>query len=101
MIRGQRRIKGLAVWDRIATGLHMPDPARAALGLAPSQRTAHAVHPVAPGPSRPPTTRPLATITTVLAQPDHVAAIRSFRAADLQVGGGHLYATVVQYPRPG
>ncbi len=26
-----------------------------------------------------------------------LAAVRSFRAADSQVGGGHLYATVVQY----
>lgn len=28
---------------------------------------------------------------------DDLAAMRSFRAADLQVGGGHLYANVVQY----
>lgn len=27
----------------------------------------------------------------------HVAAMKSFRAADRQVGGGHLYATVVKY----
>lgn len=27
----------------------------------------------------------------------HVAAMESFRAADRQVGGGHLYATVVKY----
>jgi tetratricopeptide (TPR) repeat protein len=28
---------------------------------------------------------------------NHVAAMQSFRAADRQVGGGHLYATVVKY----
>lgn len=28
---------------------------------------------------------------------DHMAAMNSFRAADRQVGGGHLYATVVKY----
>lgn len=34
---------------------------------------------------------------TVAPNRDDLAAMRSFRAADLQVGGGHLYSNVVQY----
>jgi hypothetical protein len=35
IVRGVQRVEELAVFERIADGLHMPDPARIALGLAP------------------------------------------------------------------
>src|SRR5437867_4469192 len=31
----------------------------------------------------------------------HTSAMQAFRAADCQVGGGHLYATVIDYPLGG
>ena len=36
---GDREVEALEVFDRIADGLHMPDPARVALGLAPKAVT--------------------------------------------------------------
>jgi tetratricopeptide (TPR) repeat protein len=54
---------------------------------------------IAPLPSqRPPHPSPALPLALVTANGNgHVAAMQSFRAADRQVGGGHLYATVVKY----
>jgi transcriptional regulator with XRE-family HTH domain len=88
-----RNLDTLAHWARV---LGIP-PRLLWFRLPPGQDTAV---PTAQLPSQPPAPAGLFQLVPVgdgaLQAPD-VAAMRAFRAADLQVGGGHLYATVTRY----
>lgn len=127
LIHGRRgNITSLDAWERIADGLNMPDRARLALGLAPKaargegalsgnsgiSQGAHHQQPVdklsAPNAAsippwreisyagRPPVPFPLGCDLFACGDA-YIAAVRSFRAADRHVGGGHLYAAVVGF----
>ncbi|MEJ3751038.1 hypothetical protein WEI85_48485 [Actinomycetes bacterium KLBMP 9797] len=103
--QGKQQITSYDVLERIASGLKIE---RGLLGLAyikptpDNDPTARVVNPAVATPTLPILRRladgPVPTAgCDVSNDPDHVAAVQSFRAADRQVGGGHLYATVVKY----
>jgi Helix-turn-helix domain len=52
IIRGNRLVEKLEVFERIADGLGLPDPARSALGLAPQRQPGSLQAPVVPSASR-------------------------------------------------
>jgi transcriptional regulator with XRE-family HTH domain len=108
IMRGTARVEALEVFERIADGLDMPDPARLALGLAPAapQLISHPkpAEPTAPPLYPPKGLSPSDALSLAMSSdgafatrgPD-AAAMAAFRSADLRVGGGHLYASVVTY----
>ncbi|HEV2377664.1 MAG TPA: helix-turn-helix domain-containing protein [Streptosporangiaceae bacterium] len=56
IVRGVQQVEALAVFERIADGLHMPDQARILLGVAPASDPSTSPRPV--GVTPPPDTRP-------------------------------------------
>jgi transcriptional regulator with XRE-family HTH domain len=111
IMRETARVETLEVFERIADGLDLPAAARLALGLAPRARHLPADND-ATGPDwrRPasshqrqsprgsdPFSLTVMTSGTFGARSADAAAMQSFRSADLQVGGGHVYASVVTY----
>ena len=106
IMRGTARVEALEVFERIAGGLGMPAAARIALGLAPDYPEFLAGVPPsrpdgrAPGTGRPglaPDPRQPGPFGLALEGSADAAAMQAFRSADLQVGGGHVYASVLRY----
>ncbi|WP_329546765.1 helix-turn-helix domain-containing protein [Streptomyces sp. NBC_01356] len=92
ILSGRRVVKDIAVIERIADGLHIPGRM---LGLAQRawERPGPRREPASPAPT------PTALGYVIHGQQeahDH-AAVDSFRLADRQLGGGHLYGSVLHY----
>jgi transcriptional regulator with XRE-family HTH domain len=110
IMRGTARVESLEVFERIADGLDMPDAARMTLGLSPKVRQSPAAgtygrRPTAAGVPQGPRSplgseslrRALTGSGTSGGRGADAAAMQAFRSADLQVGGGHVYASVLAY----
>jgi len=78
------RIPPGLLWFKLPPGRNTPEPA----AREPGRR------PVAVVPAG--SFQPVPVPSSALPDPDQ-AAMRAFRSADLQVGGGHLYASVIRY----
>jgi transcriptional regulator with XRE-family HTH domain len=87
--QGKQQITSYEVIERIAGGLNID---RGLLGLAYAEPN-YGASPNSPAADREPPTQTVPGVGNA----EHVGAMRSFRSADRQVGGGHLYATVIKY----
>ncbi|TVL92104.1 XRE family transcriptional regulator [Streptomyces sp. SAJ15] len=92
IIAGRRMVKDIAVIERIADGLRIPGRM---LGLARRSWEVRVEHSESASPARS-ITRPDPHRPHLGAPPD-MAAMDSFRMADRQSGGGHLYRSVLHY----
>lgn len=114
-INGRRQAQSLDVFTRVANGLHIPgamlglhrqewenEPAHAAAEPV-GQATERQFRDSSRAPSKAATPgEDNVHLLPLVDGPAHntnadAAAMRAFRAADLQVGGGHLYASVLRY----
>ncbi|GLI02998.1 helix-turn-helix domain-containing protein [Phytohabitans aurantiacus] len=91
--QGKQQITSYEVIERIAGGLNID---RGLLGLAYADPGPGASQTTSAGDRERPTQASPPNLDHVSGV-EHVGAMRSFRAADRQVGGGHLYATVTKY----
>lgn len=89
LARGEGRVTSVEKMEQIADGLRVPG---ALMRLAPRPWEGHERRRASPAAQ----VRCHPTVPSSEVTPD-LAAVRSFRAADRQLGGGHLYASVLHY----